>query len=96
MPKINIQTLHFKASEALNKYIEEKAEKLFRMSDEIIRADITLYEGAAGNPENHWCEIQLSIPGDNLFVKKNSNHYEKSILDAVTALQKIIRRNKRK
>lgn len=96
MSKLNIQTLHFKASEALNKYIEEKADKLFRMSDEIIRADITLYEGAAGNPENQWCEIRLSIPGDNLFVKKNSNHFEKSILDAVTALQKIIRRSKRK
>lgn len=95
MSKINIQTLHFKASEALNKYIEEKIEKLFRMSDDIIRADVTLYEGASGNPENQWCEIQLSVPGENHFVKKNSNHYEKSILDAVTALQKIIRRNKR-
>jgi ribosomal subunit interface protein len=96
MSKINLQTLHFKASDALNNFIEEKVEKLFQMSNEIIRADVTLYEGAAGNPENQWCEIQISVPGENLFVKKNSDKYEKSISAAIEALQKIIRRKKKK
>ena len=94
MSKINLQTVHFKASETLNQFITEKVEKLFKINIEIMRADVTLYEGASGNPQNQFCEIQLSVPGENIFVKKNSDSYEKSILKSVEAIQKILRRKK--
>jgi ribosome-associated translation inhibitor RaiA len=96
MSKIVFQSVQFKASSQLKEFVNEKVTKLFDQDPSIIRADVTLFEGASGNPRNQFCEIQLSVPGDNHFVKKNSENYEKSILDAVATLQKIIRRKKTK
>lgn len=91
---INLQTVHFKASPDLEAYVHEKVGKVFEQNSTIIHADVILSEGASGNIENKWCEITLAIPGKNHVVKKNSDVYEKSIAEAVEALQKIMRRKK--
>jgi ribosome-associated translation inhibitor RaiA len=96
MNKIVFQSVQFKASAQLEEFVKEKVLKLFEQDKSIIRADVTLFEGASGNPKNQFCEIELSVPGQNHFVKKNSESYEKSVLDAVKALQKVIRRQKTK
>lgn len=96
MSKILLQTVQFKASSQLEEYVTEKVSKLFDMNKSIIRADVTLFEGASGNIKNQFCEIELSVSGHNHFVKKNSESYEKSVLAAVKALQKVIRRQKTK
>jgi ribosome-associated translation inhibitor RaiA len=94
MNNIVFQSIHFKASTELKKYVNEKLSKLFEQDNSIIRADVTLFEGASGNPKNKFCEIYLSVPGDNHFAKKNSDNYEKSVIDTVAALLKILRRKK--
>lgn len=91
---INIQTVHFKGSEDLKVFVLEKVGKLFDQNPAIMHADVTLAEGASGNPENKWCEIILAIPGDSHVVKKNTDMYEKSVAEAVEALRKIMRRKK--
>jgi ribosome-associated translation inhibitor RaiA len=96
MNNISFQSVQFKASLELENFVKEKVSKIFDQDDSIIRADVTLFEGAPGNLRNKFCEIQLSVPGENHFVKKNSENYEKSILAAVEALQKILRRKKTK
>jgi putative sigma-54 modulation protein len=92
--KIEIQSVHFKASVQLKKYVKEKVSKLFDQDDSILRADVTLFEGASGSPVNRFCEIQLSVSGDNHFVKKNTDSYKKSVLSAVEALQQVLHRKK--
>lgn len=96
MNKITFQSVQFKASIQLENFVREKVTKLFEQDPSIIRADVTLFEGAAGNPKKQFCEIQLSVPGENHFVKKNSESYEQSILTSVAVLQKILRRHKTK
>jgi len=96
MNNITFQSVHFTASTQLENFVKEKVSKLFDQDISIIRADVTLFEGATGNPKNQFCEIQLSVPGENHFIKKNSEQYEQSILAAVAALQKILRRQKTK
>ncbi|MBN1416189.1 MAG: HPF/RaiA family ribosome-associated protein [Bacteroidales bacterium] len=96
MNNISFQAVHFKASDQLEDFVKDKVSKLFDQDDSILRADVTLFEGASGNPRNQFCEIQLSVSGENHFVKKNTESYEKSVLSAVVALQKIIRRKKTK
>ncbi|MHC1702701.1 MAG: HPF/RaiA family ribosome-associated protein [Tenuifilaceae bacterium] len=96
MNNITFQSVHFKASSQLEDFVKEKVSKLFDQEGSIIRADVTLFEGASGNPKNQFCEILLSVPGENHFVKKNSENYEKSIMAAVLALQKVLRRKKTK
>lgn len=94
MNKIIIQSVQFKASIQLKKYVNERVSRLFELDATIMRAYVTLFEGASGDPKNQFCEIQLSLPGKNYFVKKNSESYEKSIHEAVMVLQKVIRRKK--
>ncbi|MEO6219543.1 MAG: HPF/RaiA family ribosome-associated protein [Ginsengibacter sp.] len=93
---ITIQTVNFKESKKLTTFINSKVGKLFKQSSELIRADVTLKEGAKNNLTNKWCSIYISHPGENLFVKRNSTSYEESILLATEAMEKILRRRKTK
>lgn len=93
---ITIQTVNFKESKKLITFINSKVGKLFKQSPEIIRADVSLKEGAANNLTNKWCSIYISHAGENEFVKKNSTSYEESIILATEAMEKILRRRKTK
>lgn len=88
-----IQSLGFTAGEELEMYIKEKLEKLDRMDDKIIRARVTLQKGQSVT-DNHMCDIRLEVPGNDHFVQKASGSFQTASLDAVEALQKIIRRTK--
>ena len=57
---------------------------------------MTLYAASESNPNNNVCEIRLEVPGNDHFVKKNSDVFEKAITECIDALQKIIRRSKDK
>ena len=96
MTNITFQSVHFELSRELEDFVNEKVAKLFEQDDSIIRADVILREEASSNPKNKLCEIQLSVPGENHFIKKNSESFEKSVLTAIAGLQKILRRKKTK
>ena len=90
---IIIQSLGFKAGDGLEDFISEKLDKLDGELD-IIRANVTLYIGSAANPDRCYCEMRLEIPGNDLFVKKNSDSFEKAIVDTIHTLQKNIHKSK--
>jgi hypothetical protein len=69
---------------------------LFNHDNNIIRANVILREGENGSFENKQCQISLMIPGNDHIVKKKSGLFEKSVLQAVEVLQKILRRKKTK
>ena len=94
--KINLQSLHFKASESLKEFVDEKVGKLSHFDDNIISADVTLFSDDGKNADNKFCEIRLIVPGYDDFVKKNAESYEAATLDAVDTMQKILRRKKDK
>ncbi|MET0634992.1 MAG: HPF/RaiA family ribosome-associated protein [Chitinophagaceae bacterium] len=91
---IIIQSLGFKAHDSLEKFIREKVSAL--KSDDIVRANVTLYKGAAGNPENDYCEIRLEVPGNDHFVKKNGAHFETATSECVDVLTQMIKKSKDK
>ncbi len=88
------QTVHFKGSDDLEQFTRKKMGRIFRKTSDIIRAEVTLSEGASGNLENQFCEIKLEVPGNTIFVKKNATSYEQAIRSAVEAAMKIIRRSR--
>jgi ribosomal subunit interface protein len=94
--KINLQSLHFKASDNLKEFVEEKVGRLLRYDDKIISADVTLFSDDGKNIDNKTCEIRLVVPGYDDFVKKNATSFEEAVSEAVEALQKIIRRKKQR
>lgn len=92
---IIIQSLGFTAGEELETFVQEKLEK-FKNEPGIIRANVTLFIGSDGNPDKYCCEIRLEVPGNDLFVKKNADAFEKAIVNATDALRRSTRRAKEK
>jgi len=92
---IIIQSLGFTAGRDLEAFIHEKLEK-FDKETNIIRANVTLYTGSPSNPNWSYCEIRLEVPGNDLFVKRNSDSFEKAIVDTVHTLQRNIHKTKEK
>lgn len=92
---IIIQSLGFKASEALEAYIREKLEKL-TPSDRIVRANVILFLGPDRATSNNYCEIRLEVPGNDLFVKESNPEFEQAVDEAVNKLQGMWRKAKEK
>ena len=92
---IIIQSLGFTAGADLEAFIREKLGK-FDKEAKIIRANVTLYTGSQSNPNWSYCEIRLDVPGNDLFVKRNSDSFEKAIVDTVNILHKNLHRAKEK
>lgn len=91
---IIIQSLGFTAGESLEGFIKEKLQSL--KSDEIVRANVTLFKGPASNPENDYCEIRLEVPGNDHFVKRNSPYFETSVTECIDVLNQSIKKAKDK
>lgn len=94
--EIIIQSLGFTASDHLKAFIEQELGKLIHKDDLIVRANVTLYKASNSIPGNNYCEIRLEVPGKDLFAKRNSDVFEKAILDTVEVLQKQLRKMKEK
>src|SRR5919199_1907024 len=90
-----IQSLGFKASEALEDFVREKLNKL-TPGDRIVRANIILFQGPERATKNDYCEIRLEVPGNDLFVKESHPEFEQAIDEAVNKLQGMLRKAKKK
>lgn len=91
-----IQSLGFKAGKELESFVREKLNKL-TPSDNIIRANVTLYFGADKNTPETFCEIRLEVPGNDLFVKESArDDFEQAVEFTVNKLQGILRKSKEK
>ena len=87
---IIIQSLGFNAGETLERFIREKLSGL--KSDNIVRANVTLFRGPSSTPENNYCEIRLEVPGNDHFVKKNGVYFENSVTECVEVLTQMIKK----
>jgi len=94
--EIILQCEGFKASEGLENLIHDKLGKLAHHSDKIMNAHVTLLKGPEAELQNNYCEIRLEVPGNDLFVKKNSSSFEHAIAECMTALQHMVEKNKEK
>ncbi|MEJ7587015.1 MAG: HPF/RaiA family ribosome-associated protein [Ferruginibacter sp.] len=90
---ITIQSVNFKAGAGLENFIIEKVSKLFKHNEHIIRAEITLRQ-SDGGLQNKLCDIRLMIPGNDHFVSKRTDVYEKSVLESVRTMQKLLQSTK--
>jgi putative sigma-54 modulation protein len=92
---IIIQSLGFTAGEGLEAFVHEKLAK-FDKEPRIIRSNVTLYIGSDGNSNKYCCEIRMEVPGNDLFVNKNSDSFEKAIVNAADSLYRNMQRDKEK
>ena len=92
---IIIQSLGFTAGDVLENFIREKVGK-FEKEANIIRANVVLFIGSDANPNKYYCEIRLEVPGNDHFVKKSSDTFEKAIVDAADTIHQTMRKAKEK
>lgn len=93
--EIKVQSIHFDADQKLITFIEERMNKLTQYYDKIIGGDVFL-KLESSDRENKVAEIKLSIPGKDLFAKKQCKSFEEATDEAVEALRRQINKYKAK
>jgi len=93
---IKINSVKFVADKKLKDFVHGKVKKLVQFYDDIIFAEVYLKLENVQDLNNKVAEIKLEIPGNDLFVKKQSNSFEKSTDSAVDALKRQITKHKQK
>ena len=93
--RVTIQSLGFKAGQDMEGYIREKVNKL-TPNDKIVGANVVLFLGAAQSTREHFCDIRLEIPGNDLFVKDSGADFYQAIDQTVDKLQAMLRKAKEK
>ena len=93
---IKIHSIRFDADGKLLEFITSKVRKLIQFYIDIIGAEIFLRLDHSQDLENKVVEIKLTIPGNELFAKKQSRTFEESTDLCVEALRRQIRKHKTK
>ncbi len=92
---IIIQSLGFTAGKELEDFVREKIGKLDKLA-KIVRANVTLFLGPQNSGDRYYCEVRLEIPGNDLFVKRNEDSFEKVTVTVTDTLQQTLRRTRDK
>lgn len=94
--KVNVHSIHFDADQKLVNFIQRKVDKLEHFYDGFTGGDVYLRLDKADNTENKVAEIKLSIPGRELFAKKQCKSFEEATDYAVEALRRQVKKHKEK
>ena len=94
--KININSVHFKADQKLENFITEKVEKLNKLHDGIMGADVALKLENTEAPENKTVDIRMNIRGYDARAGKTAKSFEEATDLAVDALKKQLQKSKEK
>lgn len=94
--KIHIQTLDFTPRQSLLDLVNEKVGKLEKFSDRIIESRVTLRVEKSEKRDNKICEVRVVIPGNDLFVKKQSESFEDAVHRVVETLERQLKEWKEK
>ncbi|MFK5856858.1 MAG: ribosome-associated translation inhibitor RaiA [Bacteroidota bacterium] len=94
--KVSINSVHFKADNKLEQFIEKKVGKISGYYEGVIGSEITLKVDKAEAKGNKVAEIRVQIPGYDLFAKKQSSTFEEATDMVISALRKQLERHKSK
>ena len=93
---INISSVHFKTDQKLEDFINEKVEKLNKVHDGIIGAEVTLKLENTEAPENKTADIRIKIRGNDAIASKTAKSFEEATDLTVDALKKQLQKIKEK
>ncbi|MBN1184687.1 MAG: ribosome-associated translation inhibitor RaiA [Bacteroidales bacterium] len=93
---VTINSVKFDADKKLTDYISNELKKVLKHYDGVIGAEVYLKLDNTSTSENKISEIKLDIPGNELFVKKQSRTFEEATDQAVEALRRMVTKHKEK
>ncbi|MCK9312098.1 MAG: ribosome-associated translation inhibitor RaiA [Bacteroidales bacterium] len=94
--EIRIQSIHFDATVALEKFIQKKVAKLEQFYDDILEAEVILKVIKPETVLNKEALVKIKVSGNELFASKISDTFEESVDVSVEALQKQLLKFKEK
>ncbi|MEN9918154.1 MAG: ribosome-associated translation inhibitor RaiA [Bacteroidota bacterium] len=93
---IQIQSVHFDATEKLQDFIEKKITKLGKFSDEITSVDFILKVFKPETNTNKEASVTVNVKHDELFASKIGETFEEAIDQCAEALEKQLTKYKEK
>ncbi|MDF3078971.1 MAG: raiA [Sphingobacteriaceae bacterium] len=94
--KIDIQSIHFHAGQALLDFITAKAQKMEHHFAHIIHTEVFLKVEKPEADDNKVVEIRVHIPGNTLFAKEQCDSFEEATLLAVDSVTRQLDKTKQK
>lgn len=94
--KITIEALKFNALDSLKEFAIKKVDKLFKYSDMVVDADITLHLIKPDAVNNKEATVLMNLKGDQIFAKKTADTFEEAVVLCCEALEKKIKEHKDK
>lgn len=91
-----INAVKFKADPKLEKFIIDKVTKLDRLIDNVTKCEVTLKVDKPESENNKIAEIELNLPGPNLFISKQADSFEEAVSACIDALKPQIEKYKEK
>lgn len=91
---VRIQSIHFSASEQLEKFIVKKVEKLEHFADDIQAAEVILKVLKPETANNKEASIKLLVKGNDFFAEKVDDSFEAAVDATVEALRRQIKKRK--
>lgn len=92
--KISVQSIGLTPHKPLEEHLEKKIGKLDVYYDKIVDCQVFLKVENGHTQENKTAEIILSVPGDDIVVKKTSSSFEESIDLCVEAAKRLLIKKK--
>lgn len=93
---INVQAIHFDATEKLQAFIEKKLAKVGKASDDVRKAEIVLKVEKPETTKNKSTSVRLLLKGTDLFVEKTCDTFEEGIDLCVDSLLRQVAKYKEK
>jgi putative sigma-54 modulation protein len=85
--KITIQSPGFKATRHLQKFVDIHVRTLESLYDRILESRVCLKTDNSDKAEAKVCELQVVIPGNDLFASKRGSTFEEAAVRAVAAVK---------
>lgn len=92
---VRVKAVHFTLSQELEAFVQRKLDRLDRLHDGILGAEVTLKLEPKGDGEsNKVASIRLQVAGPDLFAEKSSSTFEEAVDLSVDAIKRQIERLK--
>jgi putative sigma-54 modulation protein len=92
--EVKVQSVNFSADKKLIEFVNGKVGKLNTFIDSIVSSEVFLRVDQTSEKENKIAEVKISIPGKELFAKKQCKSFEEATDLAVMALKKQVEKHK--
>jgi putative sigma-54 modulation protein len=94
--KVNVQAVNFNVDKKLVDFLQERLDKLEKYYDKIVMSDVFLKIENTSDKENKTVEIKISVPGDDLMVKKTCKSFEEAVDLCASSLERVLVKRKEK